>query len=141
MEMTEFRKNPAKSEDLDLKELKILVDNMFQEILQSYIVHERHCTKEILLINEECKILKNQTERYKAELQNKKKTIINDESKVDSSEVKNADVNQLKEFMLNSQEAMEMERTKLLLRCNIAETEVTELHNYINLLKSRGDSR
>lgn len=44
---------------------------MFSEILQSYIMHEKHCTKEIQLISEECKILKNQSERYKAELEHR----------------------------------------------------------------------
>ena len=42
---------------------------MFQEILQSYITHERHCMKEISMVNENCKLLERQCERYKDELQ------------------------------------------------------------------------
>jgi hypothetical protein len=66
-DMVEFTQ--AKStEQSDVKDVKRLVDNMFQEILQSYIMHERHCIKEIQLVNQECKQTKSMCERYRQEL-------------------------------------------------------------------------
>jgi hypothetical protein len=65
-DMVEFTQ--AKSTTEDVKDVKRLVDNMFQEILQSYIMHERHCIKEIQLVNQECKQTKSMCERYRTEL-------------------------------------------------------------------------
>jgi hypothetical protein len=68
VEFTQAKSSGDSEQNSIIKDVKRLVDNMFQEILQSYIMHERHCIKEIQLVNQECKTSKSMCERYRQEL-------------------------------------------------------------------------
>ncbi|KAI8811399.1 P-loop containing nucleoside triphosphate hydrolase protein [Cladochytrium replicatum] len=129
-EITQLRKNPHESG------IKIYVKYLFEEILQSYIVHEKSLSDHLQASEEEIQSLWEQVEKYQNLEAELAKDVLSDiKEKRGHGEQETVAMNssmkllqkQFKEFILNSQSEWEKERSALLVRCATAEELVEKL--------------